>query len=239
MKGKVAGRRRPFRWAAPRYSMSGVDLFPVFESISKRFARQDDTLGVVPDLLPYRVGVFQVTSFRQGSLSRARLHRFTAEALRAHGMPEEVLMAIYPYSARRTLPTMAHLMGYANHERHEIGGWYFRATAQESAMPLRYSDARLFMQASLKHSLLQAFAKGLALKKQADGLANMAEWSEVAPFVDRSCRISLSGDVIDSSKTFKATKQVHQSDSASDESSSSTSTNDEDDDRAQAADDLD
>ena len=56
--------------------------------------------------------------------------------------------------------------------------------------------------------------------------------------MDTSRRISLSGDVIDSSKTFKASKQV-QPDSASDESSSSTSSDDEDVDRSRATDALD
>ena len=63
------------------------------------------------------------------------------------------------YSARRVLPTLADASFYSDVEKLDIGGWFSKDASSRSAMPHRYSSARLFVQATLKKNLVVAAGK--------------------------------------------------------------------------------
>ena len=90
-------------------------------------------------------------------MTRARILRFSGEVFRSNGFPEELLQQLEGlYSARRVQPTLADLAQYDPVEKLDMDGWYNREVAARSAMPHRYSSARLYVQASLKHNLVRS-----------------------------------------------------------------------------------
>ena len=184
-KAKIQGARRPFRWASPRLGLSGIDLGKTWERIqSASGAGTDICPGLLMDFTPSRTGLDGITGFADSPMSRARFLRFSAEVFKRYDFPDELVRIIEGlYSGRRVLPTLADAASYGDVEKLDTGGWFDKNAASRSAMPHRYSSARLFVQASLKHSLVQsaavAFQTFRALPEYKSAMDVTPEWEQL------------------------------------------------------------
>ena len=97
-------------------------------------------------------------------MSPSRFVAFTKQLIAAPPMsaPQEVVDSCATYWARRLMPTPADMEGFAMSERLQVDDWAdvvgqdpaLTKELRRSAMPVRYSDAKLQASAALKYELV-------------------------------------------------------------------------------------
>jgi hypothetical protein len=111
------------------------------------------------DVEPERTPLKHVVALTTTHMSRSKLLRYTAELRNECGLPKEVALEFGGlYAGRRVQPTLADIERYGDSERLDIGGWYSKSVSASTAIPNRYSSARQYTVASLKHNLIQKAA---------------------------------------------------------------------------------
>ena len=166
-------------------------------------------------------------------MPRARILRFSGDAFRSFGVPDALLDQIDGlYSARRVLPTLADVAQYDAPEKLDIGAWYHRETVAASAMPHRYSAARLFVQVSLKHNFIQSAAVAFQKYSSSPNYSEKnLEWEQLFEYWPRAPSYELSGHYKHPEEVNKCQKVPAKADGPTDsdredDSSSSDSSSD-------------
>ena len=174
-KRRTQGKRRPFEWSVPRFSLKGLDLGARLQAyIDGASSGQPRVAFLLFGFLPARVGIRQVSSFAPQAMPMRRFLSFTRALLSSCVMPpqsqqESVSLYVTTYSARRVPPSVADAAGCSVSERLAVGAWAdpapdgtLQVQARRLAMPVRYSEQRLVIAASIKSRLLKGVCSALS-----------------------------------------------------------------------------
>ena len=161
-KSKKSGARRPFRWAAPRFSLKGTDVGTLISTLIDQAFSTDETLPsfLLPDFLPLRVELGDCTDVGAKKMPidrfiRLSKHLFMASPAEA---TEEEVEAVTSYSARRLFPSLGEMLGLPTEERVKLGGWGDHEAAElakQGAMANRYAEFKVESSLVIKRILLE------------------------------------------------------------------------------------
>ena len=183
-KGRIDGRRRPFWWAASTIGLSGANLADTWAEVQAvAGAGSSRRPFIMPDFLPPRASLSEVSGFADVPMPRARILAFSNELFHYKQVPRALLDDISGlYAGRRVLPTVADVAQCNPSERLDVGGWYCKEAAAKAAMPNRYNAVRLYVQADVKHCLVQGVAAAVRKLESSRGAPKDPSWEQIFDF---------------------------------------------------------
>ncbi len=162
-KSKRCGRRAPFWWAAPRYSLSHADvgqrLASLQEAAGYTRSSADTPAWLLFDFAPPRAPIGEVSSLAPRKMGLSRFQRFSCHLLTAAPAslePWEAESMANSYGGRRLYPTLGGLRGFVPDERVKLGGWLdaeARECAKQVSIADRYNQHLLNSQLKVKKEL--------------------------------------------------------------------------------------
>lgn len=168
-KSRRGGVRRPFRWAAPRFSLRGVDLGAVLRRLLEAAGPQEaDRECILLDFGPPGAPFAKVVSTGCRPMPLGRFHSLSRQLLQLPPASLELQSAakVSSYTGRRLLPTLSDILRFSTDERLKIGGWGKAEEVERvsSTMPDVYSHNRLEVAARVKGSILDEVVRQLAVE---------------------------------------------------------------------------
>ena len=161
-------------------------------------ASDDQPCFLLYDFLPARASLSAVTAYAPRAMPMARFVSFTRRLLLTSrlGLSKYDLKRITTYSARRVLPSVADAAGCSVSERLAVGAWSdpapdgsLQVQARRLAMPIRYSEQRINIAASIKARLVRGVASALSSYSVSGTASDDPSWDQVLKFLpawDRS-----------------------------------------------------
>ena len=214
-KRRTQGKRRPFEWSVPRFSLKGLDLGARLQAyIGGASAGQPPPAFLLFDFLPARVGIRQVSSFAPRAMPMRRFIAFTRAMLSSGplGLSKRECELITTYSARRVLPSVADAAGCSISERLAVGAWAdpapdgtLQMQARRLAMPVRYSEQRLVIAASIKSRLLKGVCSALSSFSALHPNARDPHWDDLLRLLPKGNSSQCHSDTIPKTKSLEVT----------------------------------
>ena len=195
-KSRVKGKRRPFQWSAPCKGLSGFDLGTHIQSYLRHAAaRQPLPRFILFDFLPARTPLSAVSAFAPAAMSMSRFLYFSSSLFESDPLrlSKHEVSEITTYSARRVLPSIADAAGLSVTERLAVGGWSDSAPdgssmsthARRMAMPVRYSEQKLVVAASIRSDLVVRAKAAIDLYTASHPSVSSPKWDHVLSWLPK------------------------------------------------------
>ena len=142
--------------------------------------------GLVPDLSPARAPLSKVTGIVKKAMTIQKISYFSPAVFHAVGALSTDVAALEGlYSARHVLATAGDVMEIPDKHWLSVGGWSGQAAKANLAMPNLYSQAKLWRDAVVKHSIMMAINTALEKYASTHGGSLPEHWEPLFDLLPR------------------------------------------------------
>ena len=191
-KAMKKGKQAPFKWRAPRYGITGLDLGSALAAYHNAATGGSGSARdfILFDVSPPRKPIRQASGFFDRAMTMGRFRKATAALLATAPLstPPELITRTTTYSARRLLPSLAEFSKLEPAELLRLGGWAgdrgedLRKLSQELAMPTRYSEQKVTSSGLIKCELIMAAKIAWDRSRKASQVVESPTWEQLLAF---------------------------------------------------------